>query len=134
MDTENPGFGVLIALVASHWNKIEQDLAIAYTYLLAGEEPSAFEFYHDLIDFGLREKAFLAAAKPRLPADMLSEITKIHAEMRKLSKARNEIIHGTWCSLASKPQSLFLAEPRDVGRKVNEVFDYLRKSVASPRL
>jgi hypothetical protein len=129
---ELPHLGISIALITSHWNKLEQTLGLMHTWLLAGEEPTAFEFYHELIDLGMREKAFMAAARERLPPDMIGEIAKLFIDVRKVAKRRAAVVHGTWCSIATKPHSLFLAEPRDVGRKLNELFTYLRKSLSDP--
>ncbi len=119
------GFAVLIALVATHWSKIEQSLGIMYTWLLLGQEPSAFEFYHDLINLQLKEQAFMAAAKSKLPKDLIDEIAKFYTELRKLSARRATIVHGTWCTTPTKPQSILLADPRHVNQKLNEMLRYV---------
>ena len=119
------GFAVLIALVATHWNKIEQSLGIMYTWLLMGQEPSAFEFYHDLVTLPLKEQAFMAAAKSKLPKDLIEEITKFYTELRKLSARRATVVHGTWCTTPTKPQSLLLADPRHLNQKLNEMLRYV---------
>lgn len=123
---EQPAFGVLIALVATHWNKLEQSLGIMYTWLLMGQEPSAFEFYHDLIDLKLKEAAFMAAAKGKLPADLTKEIARLYVDVRRLSARRAKIIHGTWCTTPTKPNSLLLADPRHVNEKISAMLHYVR--------
>jgi hypothetical protein len=133
------GFAVLIALVSTHWNKIEQSLGIMYTWLLMGQEPSAFEFYHDLVTQSLKEQAFMAAAKDKLPKDLIEEIAKFYTELRKLSARRAAIVHGTWCTTPTKPQSILLADPRHVNQKLNEMLRYVveikkDKSKIKPRM
>ena len=96
-----------------------------YTWLLLGQEPSAFEFYHDLINLQLKEQAFMAAAKSKLPKDLIDEIAKFYTELRKLSARRATIVHGTWCTTPTKPQSILLADPRHVNQKLNEMLRYV---------
>ncbi len=160
------GFAALIGLVATHWSKIEQSLGIMYTYLLLGQEPSAFELYHKLIDLNLKingdnpaiiqvgstyndlgatiigpeadlnlgirtflngtpETAFMAAAEDKLPKELIEEIKAFYKDLRKLSSRRAKIIHGTWCTTPTKPQSLLLADPRHLNQKLNEMFRYV---------
>jgi hypothetical protein len=124
---QQQGFGVLIALVATHWNKLEQSLGIMYTWLLMGQEPSAFEYYHDLVDLNLKKNAFMAAARGKLPAELIKDVDTFYAKVRKLSARRAKIIHGTWCTTPTKPFSLLLADPRDMNRQVNSLLSYIRK-------
>jgi hypothetical protein len=63
-----------IAFVASHWAKIEHTLSLAYTVLLSGQEPAAFEAYHDIFDMKLRRTMFKAAARgAKLPKELAAE-------------------------------------------------------------
>jgi hypothetical protein len=124
---EESGFATLIALVATHWNKLEQSLGIMYTWLLMGQEPSAFEFYHDLVGLNLKKSAFMTAARGKLPPELVDEIDKFYSIVRRLSARRAKIIHGTWCRTDTKPSSLLLANPRDMNRKINELLRYVRK-------
>jgi hypothetical protein len=118
-------FAILIGLVATHWSKIEQSLGVMYTWLLMGQEPSAFELYHKLIDLNLKETAFMTAAEDKLPNDLIDEIRAFYVDLRKLSGRRAKIIHGTWCTTLTKPRSLLLANPRDVNQKLNEMLRYI---------
>jgi hypothetical protein len=119
------GFAVLIALVATHWSKIEQSLGLMYTWLLMGQEPSAFALYHKLVDLNLKETAFVSAAEDKLPPDLIAEIRNLFVDLRKLSARRAKIIHGTWCTTPTKPSSLLLADPRHVNQKINEMLRYV---------
>jgi hypothetical protein len=123
---EEPAFATLIALVATHWNKLEQSLGIMYTWLLMGQEPSAFELYHELVDLKLKKTAFMVAAKGKLPADLIKEIDRFYGEVRRLSARRAKVVHGTWCRIDTKPASLLLADPRDMNAKINELLRYVR--------
>src|SRR5271169_1596583 len=116
---EQPAFATLIALIATHWNKLEQSLGIMYTWLLMGQEPSAFAFYHDLVDLNLKKTAFMAAAKGKLPPDLIKEIDKFYGYVRRLSTRRSKVVHGTWCRTDTKPASLLLADPRYMNAKIN---------------
>jgi hypothetical protein len=123
---EQQAFGVLIALVATHWNKIEQSLGVMYTWLLMGQEPSAFRFYHALIDLNLKEKAFMEAAQDKLSSELIDEIRKFFVQLRKLATRRAKIIHGTWCTTPTKPLSLLLVEPRAMNERINSLLRYIR--------
>jgi hypothetical protein len=122
---ERPAFGVLIAAVSTHWNKIEQSLGTMYTWLLMGQEPSAFEFYHKLIDLKLKEIAFMTAAEGKLAPQLIADVQNLYIDLRKLSKRRAKIIHGTWCSTPERPESLLLADPRHMNQKLNEMLRYI---------
>src|SRR5208282_5904138 len=82
---ERPHLGISIAIIASHWSKLESTLSLMYTYLLFGQEESAFKFYHDLVDLSLRKKAFMVAAEDKLPKELINEIDKLYSEVRKLA-------------------------------------------------
>jgi hypothetical protein len=122
-----PALAIDIALIASHWTKIEQTLSIMYTYLLFGQEPGAFEFYHKLVSLELKKDAFMSAATGRLPQDLIDEVTALFSEIRKFSPKRNDIIHGTWATSDQKPDSLLLSRPKDMNEKLNELFRGLLK-------
>jgi hypothetical protein len=129
---EQQGFGVFIALIGTHWNQIEQSLGMMYTWLLMGQEPSAFAFYHDLVDIGLREKAFMAAARDKLSEKLIEEIAALYVDVRKLSKRRAKVIHGVWGTTPTKPQSLLLCDPRSLNEKLNEMLKYVAKIMKDP--
>ena len=119
------GFAVLIALVATHWNKIEQSLGIMYTWLLLGQESSAFELYHDLIDLKLKRTALLAAARGKLSDELIEEIENLFIDLRRLSRRRAKIVHGMWCTTPTKRESILLADPKHVNEKLNEMLRYV---------
>lgn len=123
---EEPAFATLIALVATHWNKLEQSLGVMYTWLLMGQEPTAFEIFHNYIDLNLKRRAFMTAATGRLPVELIKEIDGFYTAVRKLSARRAAIIHGTWCRTDSKPASLLLADPRHMNQKINDLLRYVR--------
>jgi hypothetical protein len=118
---ERANLGISIANIASHWTKLESTLSLMYTYLLFGQEETAFRFYHQLIDLNLRKNAFMSGAEDKLPKELIDEIDKFYSEVRRLAKARNTVIHGTWAIVESKPNSLLLCDPKDLNAKVNQV-------------
>jgi hypothetical protein len=122
---QRPEMAISIALIASHWSLLEHSLALMYTYLLLGQETSAFEFYHDLVDLNLREKAFMAAAREKLPKEIIDETSSLFIEIRKLAKSRNIVVHGNWATTPTRKKALLLAKPKDVNRKLNEMFRYI---------
>lgn len=129
---ERAHLGISIANIASHWTKLESTLSLMYTYLLFGQEESAFQFYHDLVDLSLRKKAFMTAARDKLPKEMIDEIDKFYSEVRKLATARNAVIHGTWATVESKPNSLLLCDPKDLNAKVNQVCRHVMRMARNP--
>lgn len=122
---QRPEMAISIALVASHWSLLEHSLSLMYTYLLLGQETSAFEFYHDLVDLTLREKAFMAAARDKLPKEIIDEAGLLFVEIRKLAKSRNIVVHGNWATTPTRKRALLLASPKDVNLKINEMFRYI---------
>ena len=67
----------------------------------------------------------MAAAEDKLPKELIEEIKAFYKDLRKLSSRRAKIIHGTWCTTPTKPQSLLLADPRHLNQKLNEMFRYV---------
>jgi len=121
-----PLLAIDIANVASHWSKLEQTLALPFTLLLAGQEPSAFEAYHELFETNLRHKMFLAAARrKRLPRELTDESIALHAKVRKAAAQRNNVVHGTWAFCDDFKESLLLCDPSAVDRRVDEFFSNL---------
>ena len=104
---ERPHLAIDIANIASHWSKFNSTLALMYTYLLFGQEPSAFEFYHDLVDLSLKKKAFTVAAKGKLSETLMKEVDALYTDIRKVAKARNDVIHATWATTPSKSEFAF---------------------------
>jgi len=138
---QRPQIGIGIALVASHWAKVEQTLSMPFTVLLMGQEPSAFEAYHELFELNLRHKMFLAVArKKKLSKELIDEAMHIHAEARRISKSRNAVVHGIWSIVDDLPESGFLCDPAALGRRVdqflnefhNKVDDHVRGDPALP--
>lgn len=117
-----PALAIDIANIAANWTKLEQTLSIMYTYLLCGQEPGAFEFYHKLVSLDLKKDAFISAATDRLPASLIDEVAALFTEIRKFSPKRNDVIHGTWATSDQKPESLLLCRPKAINEKFNEVF------------
>jgi hypothetical protein len=130
---ERAHLGIGIAIIASHWSSLENTLSLMYAYLLFGQEESAFQFYHELIDLSLRKKAFMTAAKGKLSKELIDEIDKLYTEVRKLGTARNSVIHATWAVVDSKPDSLFLCDPKTINAKVNEVCRHVMRMATDPR-
>lgn len=130
---ERPHLGLSIAIIASHWTKLEATLSLIYTYLLGGQEETAFQFYHDLVDLSLRKKALMTAAKNRLSKELIGEIEELFGDIRKLASARNAVIHGTWATMEVKQDALLLCEPKDLNEKVNQVFRHLRRMTKNPK-
>jgi hypothetical protein len=125
-----PALAIGIAFVATHWAQIEFTLSLAFTVLLGGQEPSAFEAYHELFELGLRHKMFRAAARRRqLPAELITEAEQIHQEARKIATARNIIVHGNWAVCDDRPESLLLSDPANVNRRVDQFFQEFHDKV-----
>lgn len=120
---QRPPLGIGIALVASHWAKVEQMLSLSFTALLSGQEPAAFAAYHELFDLSLRHKMFLAAArKKKLPRELIAEAEKLHQDARRVAKSRNAVVHGTWSIIDDVPDAVFLCDPNASDKRVDEFF------------
>ena len=129
---QRPHLAIGIVNMAAHWSSLEFTLSLLYTYLLFGQEESAFQFYHELIDLSLRKKAFMTAAAGKLPKDLIAEIDKLYTDVRKLGSSRNTVVHGVWAVCQTKPNSLFLCEPKAINAKVNQVFSHLARMSKRP--
>jgi hypothetical protein len=124
MIMHRPALAMGISLVASHWSKLEHTISLAFTVLLGGQEPSAFEAYHELFELNLRHKMFIAAAKRRkLPTSLNEEAQAIFVEARKISSARNSVVHGNWGICDDRPDSLLLCEQIAMNRRVDSFFE-----------
>jgi hypothetical protein len=129
---ERPQFGIGMALIASHWSKVEESLGLAFTALLCGQEPGAFEAFHALFERNLRHTQFLAVAKQKkLPKELIDEAIKLQAEARKVAAARNAVVHGLWGLIADEPEKLYLCPPDASARRVDEFFTELHDRVDS---
>lgn len=127
-----PGLAIGISLVASHWAKLEHTLSLGFTVLLGGQEPSAFEAYHELFELNLRHKMFLAAARRRnLPNELIVEAEKIHKEARKIATARNAVVHGSWGVCDDRPDSLLLCDATDMNKRVDQFLEDFHDKVDS---
>jgi hypothetical protein len=119
-----PTLAIGISLVASHWSKLEHTISLAFTALLGGQEPSAFEAYHELFELNLRHKMFIAAAKRRkLPSSLNQEAQAIFVEARKISNARNVVVHGNWGTCDDRPESLLLCDQITINRRLDNFFE-----------
>ena len=121
-----PQFGLHIARVASYWSDVELYWAIAYTYLLANTDKDAFATYYSLRDWRRRKSEFFKAADAhRLPGPLKSEAHDLYAEFDARARDRNRIVHGTWAWSPQYDDSIFLAQPRQLGSQLNRVFTAL---------
>jgi hypothetical protein len=100
-------------------------LGIMYTWLLLGQESSAFELYHDLIDLNLKKTALIAAARGKLSDDLIQQIENLFVDLRRLSRRRAKIVHGTWCTAPTKRASILLVDLKHVNEKLNEMLRYV---------
>lgn len=127
---ERQHIAIGIALVASHWAKVEETLGLPFTVLLSGQEPAAFESYHEIFDLSIRHKMFLAAAKKKgLPKELLEEAIQIHAEARRVAKSRNAVVHGIWGIIVDNQESAFLCAPSGMARRIDEFFEKLHDQI-----
>ena len=118
-----PLLAIDIANIASNWTKLEHTLSLPFTTILAGQEPSAFEAYHELFEINLRHKMYIAAAKrKKLPKELLTEAEILHKKVRKVGSRRNNVVHGTWAYCDDLPNSLLLCEPSALNRQLDEFF------------
>jgi hypothetical protein len=121
-----PHLAIGIANIASHWSKLEHTISIPFTLLLGGQEPSAFESYHELFEVSLRHKMYVAAARrKRVSKELLEESEVLHKKVRKAASQRNRVVHGTWAYCDDLPNSLLLCDPSGLNRKLDEFLGQL---------
>jgi hypothetical protein len=119
---QRPDVALGIALIASHWAELEGMLGIMYTYLLCGQEPTAFENYFSQRDWTKRRAMFRMSAKLKLTPELLAETDDLYDKVASAANERNTIVHGLWATTDSKDRALLLANPREIGEKVNRIF------------
>jgi hypothetical protein len=125
-----PALAIDIANIAAQWTKLEHTISLPFTTILAGQEPSAFEAYHELFEVSLRHKLYLAAAKRKgLPNDLIQESVKLHQSARTASSQRNRVVHGTWAYCDDLPDSLLLCDPSAINRRVEEFLSQFHERV-----
>ena len=115
-----PQLAVAIAAVMNEWTELENVLAQAFVALLGGSESSAFDIYDALIDRGIRETVHLVLARGRLPTALVARTEKIFVRVRKLASARNDIAHGYWATLSTRPESLLLCPKNYMARESHQ--------------
>jgi hypothetical protein len=98
-----------------------------YATMLYGEEPSAFSIYHSLRSNDIRKNVFLVTARENLPATLYDEVESFFQELREVAGKRNLAVHGTWAATDSRPDSLFLCEPKDIGQKLKPFLNFTEK-------
>jgi hypothetical protein len=129
-----PLLGLDVARIASFWSDVELHWSVAYAYLLVGKnEIDAFAAYYSLRDWRKRRKLFFEQVKiHRLPPDVRDEALDLYAEFESLAVARNRIIHGAWAWSEKAPDSIFLAQPSNLGVQLNRVFTGIEKIANRP--
>lgn len=108
-----PALSVKIAIVMDCWAGFEMQLAIGFVTLLMGGDRGAYSIYNALVDRGIRETVFLALARERLSQELINRFEKFFGRVRKMASARNDIAHGQWAILSTRPTSLLLC-PKDI--------------------
>lgn len=110
-----------IAVVASWWSDLESFIGMIYAAMLYGEEPSAFANFYRMKTIDLRRELFYSVAEEKLTPDLKAEAEALFAAMREVAGSRNAVVHGTWLSLEGREDSLFLADPKEMSIKLNEI-------------
>jgi hypothetical protein len=130
-----PYLGLDIARIATFWGDLELHWSVAYAYILVGKsEADAFAEYYSLRDWRKRRKLFFEQAKlHRLPSDVRDEAQALYAEFEALAATRNRIVHGAWAWSEKHPDSIFLAQPRNLGVQINRVFTAMEKVAKRPQ-
>jgi hypothetical protein len=118
----HPEFARKIAMIAASWQGVDNELASIFTILLADYEGAALEIFTAFIDQSLRKQALLTVAKDRLPQELLAVVVKLFEDARRMAGRRNEVIHATWATTTTRPDSLIWVDPKYISRHMHRLF------------
>lgn len=129
---------VKIAQVMNCWSDFEHQLALGFVCLLMGGDRGAFAIYNALIERGIRETVFLALVQEKLPNTLFKKFEEFFKQVQKTASARNDIVHGRWAVLSTRPESLLLC-PKDfrMGQAhdlAHSVMEFLREIVEASKV
>ena len=120
-----PHLAVKIAMVTNAWAYLEHQLSLAFVVLLGGETQAALDIYTELIDRRLRETAFQAVARRKLPARMVAQFDTLFRHIRKVAPARHAVVHGHWATLSTRPKSLLLCNDHVLSQEIRLFFEQI---------
>lgn len=118
-----PHLAVKIAMVTNAWAYLEHQLSLVFVMLLGGETQAGLDIYNELIDRRLRESAFLAVARRKLPPRMVAQFRVFFGHVQKVAPARHAVAHGHWATLSTRPNSLLLCNDHVLSQEVRLFFE-----------
>jgi hypothetical protein len=108
-----PRLAMKISMVMAQWASLEHVLAIGFAFLLGGTENSALSIYNALVDRGLRQTVYLTLAKEKLSTTLIERAEKTFSRVRTLAGSRNDVAHGQWATVSTRPNSILLISNKD---------------------
>lgn len=106
-----PALAVKIALIAAHWQWTEDLLGLVFAHLVGGASEAAMTTFHAIKSRDIRRDVLLAVAKDRLSEDMQARILVAFKEARRIANRRSEVVHASWATIESRPNSLLAYNP-----------------------
>lgn len=104
---KRPDLAIAIARIVAEWSKVEVALGNLLGIMLGTEAPIGAAMYLALTGSGAQYSALSAVADARLPtADLKRKFGVLIGDIRKKSKARNEVVHCMWLVCDEFPDAL----------------------------
>jgi hypothetical protein len=94
------------------WAEIDNLLGVLLAVMTGAEAKSAITIYNALVSGPVKFEALKAVAMYKLNSDQLKVLEKILTNCRKISKERNDIVHGRWAISDDDKDVLFLIDTR----------------------
>lgn len=141
---DRPDHAIGIALVASEWAALEEELILLFTYALMpvgpwadgtwsrapGPAAVAFRAWEAMDSLRPRLDFISRVGRTRLPDDLLKEFTsEVAKEIRSRAGERNRVVHGRWNVSPEYPEDLILVSPDGNLRYTVKDFEDIAKRI-----
>jgi hypothetical protein len=101
-----------LVVINQMWAEIDNLLGVLLAVMTGAEAKSAITIYNALVSGPVKFEALKAVAMYKLNSDQLKVLEKILTNCRKISKERNDIVHGRWAISDDDKDVLFLIDTR----------------------
>lgn len=108
---QRPALAAHIATIAHMWTHIDCLFGVLLTVLTGTEAHTSMTIYSSIVNSGARIDILRTLAKSKLDQESCKQLTSILQDYRKLSGARNNMIHGLWAISDEIPEQIFLINP-----------------------
>lgn len=128
---KRPEHALGIALVASEWTALENQLIFAFTFCMfamhgtsATSGRMAQAAWYSLDSLPARLKLLTNIARDRLSPDQCEAWKKLQKDIRSRADERNRVVHGHWLTCDKYPADLILRTPHPDDIRIYTVRDF----------